>query len=100
MALRTNQGYNGHEIGIERPNGEYLTVLAYANPIQDEAGRLFGAVNVLVDISDRKRAEDVLRQADRSKDEFLATLAHELRNPLAPVRNAVHIMRLLESPCA
>jgi signal transduction histidine kinase len=36
---------------------------------------------------------DALKQADRKKDEFLAMLAHELRNPLAPVRNAVHILR-------
>jgi PAS domain S-box-containing protein len=46
------------------------------------------------DISDRKRAEDALREADRRKDEFLAMLAHELRNPLAPIRNAVHVIRL------
>jgi signal transduction histidine kinase/ActR/RegA family two-component response regulator len=43
------------------------------------------------------REVDVLREADRQKDEFLATLAHELRNPLAPIRNAVHIMRLRSS---
>ena len=55
----------------------------------------------LRDISDRKRLEDQLRQkigelavADQRKDEFLAMLAHELRNPLAPILNAVHIMRL------
>ncbi len=46
------------------------------------------------DISDRKRAEEALREVDLRKDEFLATLAHELRNPLAPLRNAVRVMRL------
>jgi PAS domain S-box-containing protein len=51
-------------------------------------------VGIGLDISDRKRAEDALRQADRRKDEFLATLAHELRNPLAPIRNGLHILRL------
>lgn len=45
---------------------------------------------------ERKRAEEALRQADRRKDEFLATLAHELRNPLAPIRNSLQIMRLAE----
>src|SRR6185295_5084725 len=42
----------------------------------------------------RKRAEDALRESDRRKDEFLAVLAHELRNPLAPVRNAFEILKL------
>jgi len=45
------------------------------------------------DITGRKRAEEALREADRRKDEFLAMLAHELRNPLAPIRNAVQILR-------
>jgi CheY-like chemotaxis protein len=48
---------------------------------------------VLVDVSEQKRAEAALRKADRRKDEFLATLAHELRNPLAPIRNALHVLR-------
>jgi signal transduction histidine kinase/CheY-like chemotaxis protein len=43
---------------------------------------------------ERRRAEESLREADRRKDEFLATLAHELRNPLAPIRNSLHILRL------
>src|SRR5213076_172844 len=46
------------------------------------------------DISQRKQAEQALQEADRHKDEFLATLAHELRNPLAPLRNGLQIMRL------
>ncbi len=46
------------------------------------------------EIRERHRAEEALRQIDRRKDEFLATLAHELRNPLAPIRNALEIMRL------
>ena len=48
------------------------------------------------DISERKRHEQELRDADRRKDEFLAMLAHELRNPLAPIRNGLHILRLAE----
>jgi PAS domain S-box-containing protein len=46
------------------------------------------------DITDRKRAEDQLREADQKKNEFLAILAHELRNPLAPLRNGLHILKL------
>ena len=46
------------------------------------------------EISERTRAEQALKEADRHKDEFLAMLAHELRNPLAPIRNAVHLMKM------
>jgi PAS domain S-box-containing protein len=53
--------------------------------------RWFGTAT---DIHDRKQAEESLRLADRRKDEFIALLGHELRNPLAPMRNAVHLMRL------
>jgi signal transduction histidine kinase len=98
LALKNMREYNGHEIMIERPDGQRLTALAHANPIHNEMGRLIGAVNVLVDISDRKLAENALKQADRSKNEFLATLAHELRNPLAPIRAAVKILQLKSKP--
>src|SRR5437773_2074285 len=94
LALRDAQEHNGQEIVIERPDGSRRTALAHANPIHDESGRLLGAVNVLVDITDRKRAEDALKEADRRKTEFLAMLAHELRNPLAPLRNGLEVVRL------
>jgi PAS domain S-box-containing protein len=94
QALRDCKDYNGHEIIIGRPDGSRRRVLAYANPFYDEHGRISGAVNILVDVTERKRDEELLRQADRQKSEFLATLAHELRNPLAPIRNALQVMRL------
>jgi len=50
-------------------------------------------LGTLLDTTEHKRAEQALRSADRRKDEFLATLAHELRNPLAPIRNGVHLLR-------
>ena len=50
--------------------------------------RWFGSV---VDVDDRRRAEEALRETDRRKDEFLAMLAHELRNPLAPIRHALAV---------
>ncbi len=94
LALSHGKEYNGEEIIIERPDGSRWTALAHANPFFDEAGKVCGAVNVLVDISDRRRTEEVLRQADRNKNDFLAMLAHELRNPLAPLRNGLQIMQL------
>ena len=93
LTLQSGNEYNGHEIVIERPDGRRLTVLAHANPIRNESGQLIGAMNVLIDISDRKRTEDLLKEADRYKNEFLATLAHELRNPLAPIYNAVRLLK-------
>ncbi|HYF19200.1 MAG TPA: ATP-binding protein, partial [Ramlibacter sp.] len=57
-------------------------------------GQLVRAWGTQRDITDRKRAEAALREADRRKDEFLATLAHELRNPLAPIRSAAEVLRL------
>jgi signal transduction histidine kinase len=92
LALAKDCDYEGREIVIERPDGAHVTVLGYASPMHDEQGHLYGAVNVLVDITDRRAAEEALRAAARYKDEFLATLAHELRNPLAPLRNAVQIL--------
>src|SRR5215207_4756440 len=92
LALQNDQEYNAREIVIERADGRRMTTLAHANPIHDETGRLCGAVNVLIDITERKAAEEALRTANRYKDEFLATLAHELRNPLAPLRNAVQML--------
>ena len=57
LALETGREYNGREILIERPDGRRVTVLAHANPIHDESGALLGAVNVLVDITNRERLE-------------------------------------------
>ena len=65
-----------------------------ASPMRDAEGRVSGAVLVFRDITERKVAEDALREDDRRKDEFLAVLAHELRNPLAPLRNSLQILRL------
>ena len=63
LALRERKEYNGREIIVERPDGMRATTLAHANPFIDGEGKLLGAVNVLVDISARKRAEEALREA-------------------------------------
>lgn len=61
-AIKENKVYEGREIVIERPDGSRLTVLAHANPFYSEAGKLLGAVNMLVDIADRKQAEAAMAQ--------------------------------------
>jgi len=87
--------------------GRSLPIEHCTAPIRGEHGAVTGVVIVFRDITERKRAQDALKaleselrsriaelaEADRRKDEFLATLAHELRNPLAPIRNALHLMR-------
>ncbi|HUG76084.1 MAG TPA: response regulator [Burkholderiales bacterium] len=61
-------------------------------PIFDAAGEPDGWVAIAIDVHDRRQVEEALKEADKRKDEFLAALAHELRNPLAPIRNAVAIL--------
>jgi signal transduction histidine kinase/ActR/RegA family two-component response regulator len=68
-------------------------VIASGAPIRDGSGSIFGAVVAVMDVTDQVRAEHELRQADRRKDEFLAMLAHELRNPLAPIAAAADLLR-------
>ncbi|HEX7037943.1 MAG TPA: ATP-binding protein, partial [Pseudomonadales bacterium] len=62
-------------------------------PLRNARGEVVGVFFEGHDVTDHKRAEDALRDADRRKDEFLATLAHELRNPLAPIRHAAQIIQ-------
>src|SRR5262249_32303026 len=57
LALRTGREFDGEEIIVERPDGSRVTVLAHASPVFDAGGRLAGAVNVLVDVTDRKQGE-------------------------------------------
>lgn len=70
------------------------TVSLSARPIRDERGAIVGGVVVQVDITAQRKAELALRQADRNKDDFIAILAHELRNPLAPIRAAVDLFKM------
>jgi PAS domain S-box-containing protein len=75
-------GKDGREVPIEDS----------AAPIRDAAGEVAGVVLVFHDVTGRRTAENALHEASRLKDEFLATLAHELRNPLAPIRTGAFIL--------
>ena len=73
--------------------GRRIDVSLTVSPIRDEHGQIVGASKIARGIGDQKRAERLLREANQRKDEFLATLAHELRNPLASVRNSTELLR-------
>lgn len=75
-------------------SGSYRHFDARGVPILNPDGSVREWVGKCLDVEDRKRAEVALKAADRHKDEFLAMLAHELRNPLAPIRNASQALRL------
>jgi PAS domain S-box-containing protein len=68
-----------------------------AAPMHDADTELIGVVMVFRDVTERRRAEQALQEASQRKDEFLAMLAHELRNPLAPIRNALQVLNVVDS---
>ncbi|MHC5542260.1 hybrid sensor histidine kinase/response regulator [Singulisphaera rosea] len=76
-----------------RKGGERFWGSGVVRPLLDEAGKLRGFVKVMHDMTERKRSEEALREADRRKDDFLAMLAHELRNPLSAINNAIQLAR-------
>ena len=73
------------------PSGD-RTFIATFVPLKDDGGHTRQVLGIAEEITERKRVEEALREADRRKDEFLAILSHELRNPLAPVRNALWLL--------
>ncbi|MGZ8186439.1 MAG: PAS domain S-box protein, partial [Methylobacter sp.] len=81
------------ECRLRRADGVYRWWLIRGMPMRDANGEIQKWFGTCTDIEDLKQAEEALREADQRKDEFLAMLAHELRNPLAPISNAVHIMK-------
>jgi two-component system CheB/CheR fusion protein len=84
------------EARIARADGVHRWHLSHCVPLHDTAGKVRKLLVTGTDIDEQKKAEEALREDDARKNEFIATLAHELRNPLAPIRNGLEIMRLRE----
>lgn len=107
--LRTQAGFTfENEFRIRHSDGEFRCLRGFLQNVVDDLGRPQFIAGSLYDVTERKRADDALRrseaklreqagqlaEADRRKDEFLAVLGHELRNPLAPIRHAVELLRI------
>ncbi|MEW6763304.1 MAG: ATP-binding protein [Pseudomonadota bacterium] len=95
QAIRTATPYE-LEHRVRRLDGSEAWTLSRAVPMFDAAGRVYEWVGAASDITERKAAEEKLREGDRRKDEFLAMLAHELRNPLAPISAAAEILQRMQ----
>jgi PAS domain S-box-containing protein len=81
-------------------DGNWHPILARGGPVRNERGEIVAWAGINLDISSLKRAEERLREADRNKNDFLAVLAHELRNPLAPLLNALVILKRPDADAA
>ncbi len=86
-------GSGGADRWMMRRDGTRFWASGTTSALRDLAGTLVGYTKVMRDLTIQKAAEDALRDADQKKDEFLALLAHELRNPLAPIRTALAIQQ-------
>jgi PAS domain S-box-containing protein len=104
---RVRRGESVEHLDVERvrKDGSRVHISVTISPVRDRHGHTIGASKTARDITARKRweeqlvrSEETLQEADRRKDEFLATLAHELRNPLAPISSGLHILRSSQDP--
>jgi PAS domain S-box-containing protein len=97
LGTAVRDGRAGHDGWRLRKDGSRFFASGTVTPLREGDGPLLGFTKVTRDITQRRRAEEAMREADRRKDEFLAMLAHELRNPLAPISNALQLVRLTGS---
>jgi PAS domain S-box-containing protein len=92
VTLKEARPVRGGQAIAVRPDGSQVSFMAYPTPLRDDGGELIGAVNVLIDITDRHRAEravlaavDALQASNAVKDEFLGLVSHELRTPVTTI---------------
>ena len=90
-AIRDHGHWRGENLHV-KPNGEVIHVESVVNVLHDEALMPIGLLAVMRDISEHVKARQALAENAKQKDRFLATLAHELRNPLAPLTNGLELL--------
>ncbi len=100
IALKEKRAVRGYEATVERPDGSRLSFVPYPTPLRNDDGEMVGAVNVLVDVTQQRMAEDALRATARAlevsnavKDEFLGLVSHELRTPVTTIVGNAHLLR-------
>ena len=93
VAIERREGFSS-EYRAVLPDGSTRWLSTWATTVVDAQGVPFRMVGAVISVDAYKRAEAALRDTDQRKDEFLAMLAHELRNPLAPIRTSAEILRL------
>jgi PAS domain S-box-containing protein len=106
LAIREGGTIRGPQLAVERPTGERIWVMAYPTPLRDMAGEIVGGINMLIDITDAKRAEEELSAAKRAaeeanaaKSDFLAHMSHEIRTPMNAIFGFTQLLsRSIHSP--
>ena len=100
IALKEGRAVRGFTAIAERPDGSRVDFQPYPTPLYDRAGRMIGAVNVLVDVTERRRMEDELRstadalaRSNNVKDEFVGLISHELRTPVTTIYGNAQLLR-------
>jgi signal transduction histidine kinase len=100
IALKEGRAVRGATAIAERPDGSRVHFQPYPTPLHDSDGRLIGAVNVLVDVTERQLMEDQLRttaealgQSNSVKDEFVGLISHELRTPVTTIYGNAQLLR-------
>jgi PAS domain S-box-containing protein len=92
-SLKAGRRVDHFETQRRHSSGRLLWVSLTISPIVDDEGRVVGASKIARDVTRQRQLADDLAAADRQKNEFLATLAHELRNPLAPLGNMLEVLK-------
>ncbi len=107
IIARIKRGERIVNVDTERVHrdGHRVVVSETISPVKDGEGHIIGVSKVVHDITDRRKLEETLEQvardraeANRRKDQFLAVLAHELRNPLSPMRSCIHVLKAASTP--
>lgn len=94
-ALRRGETVHDVDMIIKRADGHNIAVSVSCAPLRNSDGEMDTVIAVFDDVSSRRAAEQALEDANRRKDVFLATLAHELRNPLMPIRTGLDLLEAL-----